>query len=103
MDGKFGYALHRGNETVSLFYPLGLRYFSRGSNVDTRTASRDDVEMALASSYVRLYGLTPDSVRKDDIEGEMRSAHGRVVLRHVRFVFRVRSTCTSQYPWKTNR
>lgn len=90
MDGKFGYALHRGNETVSLFYPLGLRYFSRGSNVDTRTASRDDMEMALASSYVRLYGLTPDSVRKDDIEGEMRSAHGRVVLRHVT----IRIPCT---------
>ena len=84
MDGKFGYTLHRGNETVSLFYPLGLRYFSRGSNVDSRAASHEDMEMALSSSYVRLYGLTPDSVRKDDIQGgEMRSAHSRVVLRHV--------------------
>lgn len=83
MDGKFGYTLHRGNETVSLFYPLGLRYFSRGSSVDTRAASREDMEMALASSYVRLYGLTPDSVRKDDIQGEMRNAHSRVILRNV--------------------
>lgn len=83
MDGKFGYTLHRGNETVSLFYPLGLRYFSRGSNEDTRSASLEDKEMALASSYVRLYGLTPDSVRKDDIEGELWSAHSRVILRNV--------------------
>ena len=86
----FGYAFSRGNETVSLFYPLGLRFFSRGSNVDTRSASRDDAEMALSSAYVRLHGLTPDTIRADDMLGDAPDAHGRVVLRQVT----IRIPCT---------
>lgn len=85
---KFGYPLNRGNETVSLFYPLGLRFFSRGSTVYSET--RDDNEMSLVSSYVRLYGLTPDTIRLDDIECENKDAHGRVILRHVT----IRIPCT---------
>lgn len=70
----FGYSFEHGNET--LFYPLGLRYFSRSLRKNTDNCS----------SYVRLYGLTPDTIRAEHLRrhhSDSTRDNRRVVMRHV--------------------
>lgn len=106
------------NENVALFYPLGLRFFSRPSQLfDVTSASTSSstsqattniadggkstevygdttsfydhnvqYEKHLDQSYVRLYGLTPDTIRIDHLKPTTipsTTSTSRIILRNV--------------------
>lgn len=66
---------------VSLFYPLGLTYFS------ARESTANHHRKKYLPSYVRVYGLTPDTVRLDHRRRSpaMPTTHdpSRIVMRNI--------------------
>lgn len=83
--------VQRTSEEMFLFYPLGLTYLSARNVINKKSSSK---VVARRSSHVRLYGLTPDTIRLDHCRRSICSPKmydpNRIVLRQV--VVRVPAT-----------